>query len=162
MVRAGGTVAIVAYDPMSPISAGALLGDRLRVDFNAVDENVFYRSLARVGEDYDTLPEILDLIGGAGFDHVIVETVGAGQNDVAIRTLVDETIVILVPGMGDSVQMDKAGILEIADVFVVNKADYEGESALVRELLDIANGRTIFETIATQGKGITELLKRLF
>ncbi|HJN70999.1 MAG TPA: cobalamin-dependent protein, partial [Phycisphaerales bacterium] len=134
-VRNGEKVAIVAYDPMSPISAGSLLGDRLRVDFNAVDENVFYRSLARVGEDYDTLPEILDLIGGAGFDHVIVETVGAGQNDVAIRTLVDETVVVLVPGMGDAVQMDKAGILEIADVFVVNKADYDGESALVRELL---------------------------
>jgi LAO/AO transport system kinase len=161
-VRNGEKVAIVAYDPMSPISAGSLLGDRLRVDFNAVDENVFYRSLARVGEDYDTLPEILDLIGGAGFDHVIVETVGAGQNDVAIRTLVDETVVVLVPGMGDAVQMDKAGILEIADVFVVNKADYDGESALVRELLDIANGREIFETIATQGKGVVELLDRLF
>ncbi|MBT4583571.1 MAG: hypothetical protein HOC93_00640 [Phycisphaerae bacterium] len=161
-VRNGEKVAIVAYDPMSPISAGSLLGDRLRVDFNAVDENVFYRSLARVGEDYDTLPEILDLIGGAGFDHVIVETVGAGQNDVAIRTLVDETVVVLVPGMGDAVQMDKAGILEIADVFVVNKADYDGESALVRELLDIANGREIFETIATQGKGVIELLDRLF
>ena len=161
-VRNGGKVAIVAYDPMSPISGGALLGDRLRVDFNAVDENVFYRSLARVGEDYDTLPEILKLIGGAGFDHVIVETVGAGQNDVAIRTHVDETVVVLVPGMGDAVQMDKAGILEIADIFVVNKADYDGESALVRELLDIANGRTILETIATQGKGVVELLERLF
>ena len=161
-VRNGGKVAIVAYDPMSPISGGALLGDRLRVDFNAVDENVFYRSLARVGEDYDTLPEILDLIGGAGFDHVIVETVGAGQNDVAIRTHVDETVVVLVPGMGDAVQMEKAGILEIADIFVVNKADYDGESALVRELLDIANGRTILETIATQGKGVVELLDRLF
>ena len=161
-VRNGGKVAIVAYDPMSPISGGALLGDRLRVDFNAVDENVFYRSLARVGEDYDTLPEILDLIGGAGFDHVIVETVGAGQNDVAIRTHVDETVVVLVPGMGDAVQMDKAGILEIADIFVVNKADYDGESALVRELLDIANGRSILETIATQGKGVVELLERLF
>jgi len=161
-VRNGGKMAIVAYDPMSPISAGALLGDRLRVDFNTVGENVFYRSLARVGEDYDTLPEILDLIGGAGFDQVIVETVGAGQNDVAIRTLVDETVVVLVPGMGDSVQMDKAGILEIADIFVVNKADYDGESALVRELLDIANSREIFETIATQGKGVIELLDRLF
>ena len=93
---------------------------------------------------------------------MIVETVGAGQNDVAIRTLVDETVVVLVPGMGDAVQMDKAGILEIADVFVVNKADYDGESALVRELLDIANGREIFETIATQGKGVIELLDRLF
>ncbi len=162
IVHRGEKIAIVAYDPMSPISAGALLGDRLRVDFNAVDENVFYRSLARVGEDYDTLPEILDLIGGAGFEHVIVETVGAGQNDVAIRTLVDETVVVVVPGMGDSVQMDKAGILEIADTFVVNKADYDGESALVRELLDIANGREIIETIATQGKGVIELLEHLF
>ena len=162
IVRRGEKVAIVAYDPMSPISAGALLGDRLRVDFNAVDENVFYRSLARVGEDYDTLPEILDLIGGAGFENVIVETVGAGQNDVAIRTLVDETVVVVVPGMGDSVQMDKAGILEIADIFVVNKADYDGESALVRELLDIASGREIFETIATQGKGVIALLEHLF
>jgi methylmalonyl-CoA mutase cobalamin-binding domain/chain len=162
IVRRGEKIAIVAYDPMSPISAGALLGDRLRVDFNAVDENVFYRSLARIGEDYDTLPEILDLIGGAGFEHVIVETVGAGQNDVAIRTLVDETIVVVVPGMGDSVQMDKAGILEIANTFVVNKADHDGESALVRELLDIANGREIFETIATQGKGVIELLEHLF
>jgi len=162
IVHRGEKIAIVAYDPMSPISAGALLGDRLRVDFNAVDENVFYRSLARIGEDYDTLPEILDLIGGAGFEHVIVETVGAGQNDVAIRTLVDETVVVVVPGMGDSVQMDKAGILEIADTFVVNKADYDGESALVRELLDIANGREIIETIATQGKGVIELLEHLF
>ena len=161
IVRNGGKVAIIAYDPMSPISSGALLGDRLRVDFNVVDENVFYRSLARVGEDYSTLPEVLDLVGGAGYDHVFVETVGAGQNDVAVREVVDETVLILVPGMGDSVQMDKAGILEIADTFVVNKADYEGESALVRELLDIASGRKIFETVATQGKGVVELLEHL-
>jgi LAO/AO transport system ATPase len=160
-VRNGKKIAIIAYDPMSPISSGALLGDRLRVDFNNVDENVFYRSLARVGEDYTTLPEILDLIGGAGFDYVFIETVGAGQNDVAIRSVVDKTVVVLVPGMGDSVQMDKAGILEIADLFVVNKADYDGESALVRELLDIASGREIFETIATQGKGVIELLHHI-
>jgi len=160
-VRNGKKIAIIAYDPMSPISSGALLGDRLRVDFNNVDEKVFYRSLARVGEDYSTLPEILDLIGGAGFDYVFVETVGAGQNDVAIRGVVDKTVVVLVPGMGDSVQMDKAGILEIADLFVVNKADYDGESALVRELLDIASGREIFETIATQGKGVIELLHHI-
>ena len=160
-VRNGKKIAIIAYDPMSSISSGALLGDRLRVDFNNVDENVFYRSLARVGEDYTTLPEILDLIGGAGFDYVFVETVGAGQNDVAIRSVVDKTVVVLVPGMGDSVQMDKAGILEIADLFVVNKADYDGESALVRELLDIASGREIFETIATQGKGVIELLHHI-
>ena len=160
-VRQGERIAIIAYDPMSPISGGALLGDRLRVDFNNVDENVFYRSLARVGEDYDTLPAILELIGGAGFDTVFVETVGAGQNDVAIRGVVDSTALVLVPGMGDSVQMDKAGILEIADTFIVNKADYDGESALIRELLDIASGREIFETIATQGKGVVELLQHL-
>ena len=160
-VRQGGQIAIIAYDPMSPISGGALLGDRLRVDFNNVDENVFYRSLARVGEDYDTLPAILELVGGAGFDTVFVETVGAGQNDVAIREVVDSTALVLVPGMGDSVQMDKAGILEIADTFIVNKADYDGESALIRELLDIASGRPIFETIATQGKGVVELLQHL-
>ena len=160
-VRNGKKLAIIAYDPMSPISNGALLGDRLRVDFNTVDENVFYRSLARVGEDYTTLPDILDLVGGAGFDYVFIETVGAGQNDVAIREVVDKTIVVLVPGMGDSVQMDKAGILEIADVFVVNKADYDGDSALVRELIDIASGREIFETIATQGKGVVKLLSHL-
>ena len=161
LVRDGGKVAIIAYDPMSPISSGALLGDRLRVDFNTVDENVFYRSLARVGEDYATLGEILELVGGAGFNQVFVETVGAGQNDVAIREEVNQTVLILVPGMGDSVQMDKAGILEIADTFVVNKADYDGESALVRELLDIASGRPIFETVATQGKGVLELLEHL-
>lgn len=160
-VRRGGRLAIVAFDPMSPITSGALLGDRLRVDFNNVDESVFYRSLARVGEDYTTLPSILELIGGAGFDHVLVETVGAGQSDVAIREVVDKTAVVLVPGMGDAVQMDKAGILEIADVFVVNKADYEGEGALVKELLDIADGREIFETVATQGKGVVELLSSL-
>jgi putative protein kinase ArgK-like GTPase of G3E family len=161
ITRRGGKLAIVAYDPMSPICNGALLGDRLRVDFNTVDEGVFYRSLARVGEDYTTLPDILELIGGAGYDHVFVETVGAGQNDVAIREFVDKTALVLVPGMGDSVQMDKAGILEIADTFVVNKADYDGESALVRELLDIASGREILETVATQGKGVVELLKHV-
>ncbi|MBC8309822.1 MAG: cobalamin B12-binding domain-containing protein [Planctomycetes bacterium] len=160
-VRCGEKLAIIAYDPMSPISSGALLGDRLRVDFNTVDNNVFYRSLARVGEDYTSLPEILDLVGGAGFEHVFIETVGAGQNDVAVRDVVDKTVVVLVPGMGDSVQMDKAGILEIADTFVVNKADYDGDSALVRELLDIASGREILETVATQGKGVVELLSHL-
>jgi putative protein kinase ArgK-like GTPase of G3E family len=161
-VRRGERIAVVAFDPMSPITGGALLGDRLRVDFNAVDEGIFYRSLAIVGEDYSTLQDIIGLIGGAGYDKLIVETVGAGQNDVAIRTHVDRTAVVVVPGMGDAVQMDKAGILEIADLFVVNKADHAGESKLVRELLDIASGRRIHETIATQGKGVVELLESLF
>ena len=161
-VRRGWSTAVVAFDPMSPITSGALLGDRLRVDFNSVDESVFYRSLAIVGEDYSTLPEIIGLIGGAGFDRLIIETVGAGQNDVAIRTHVDRTAVVVVPGMGDAVQMDKAGILEIADVFVVNKADFPGENKLVRELRDVSGGRPIYETIATQGQGVVELLDGLF
>ena len=96
-VRRNERMAVVAFDPMSPITSGALLGDRLRVDFNSVDENVYYRSLAIVGEDYATLPGIISLIGGAGFDTLIVETVGAGQNDVAIREHVDRTAVVLVP-----------------------------------------------------------------
>jgi LAO/AO transport system ATPase len=161
-VRRGERLAVIAFDPMSPITSGALLGDRLRVDFNAVDENVYYRSLAIVGEDYETLPGIIELIGGAGFDTLIVETVGAGQNDVAIRNHVDRTAVVLVPGMGDAVQMDKAGILEIADLFVVNKADFPQESKLVRELKDVAGERPIYETIATQGKGVTDLLDALY
>jgi methylmalonyl-CoA mutase cobalamin-binding domain/chain len=160
-VRRGQRVAVVAFDPMSPITGGALLGDRLRVDFNAVDDKVFYRSLAIVGEDYRSLPEIVGLIGAAGFDRLIIETVGAGQNDVAIRQHVDRTAVVVVPGMGDAVQMDKAGILEIADLFVANKADHAGEAKLVRELLDIASGRRILETIATEGKGVVELLDAL-
>ncbi len=161
-VRCGEKMAVIAFDPMSPITSGALLGDRLRVDFNNVDENVFYRSLAIQGEDYSTLPEIIELIGGAGFDRLIIETVGAGQNETRIRDYVDNTAVVVVPGMGDSVQMDKAGILEIADEFVINKADYAGENTLKRELLDIASGRAIYETIATQGQGIVDLLNGLF
>ena len=161
-VQRGQKIAVVAFDPMSPITCGALLGDRLRVDFNTVDENVFYRSLAIAGEDYTSLPAIIELIGGAGFDKLIIETVGAGQNETKIREYVDTTAVVVVPGMGDSVQMDKAGILEIADLFVVNKADFPHESKLVRELRDIAADRAIYETVATQGRGIVELLDALF
>lgn len=161
-VQRGERMAVVAFDPMSPITGGALLGDRLRVDFNRLEEGVFYRSLAIRGEDYRTLGAILDLIGGAGFDRVVVETVGAGQNETRIRDHVDETAVVVVPGMGDEVQMDKAGILEIADRFVINKADHEGEHKLKRELLDISGGRPIHETVATEGKGVVDLLEALF
>lgn len=156
-----GKVAVVAFDPMSPITGGALLGDRLRVDFNRLGESVYYRSLAISGEDYATLNPILELIGGAGFDTVFVETVGAGQNETKIRKHCDRTAVVLVPGMGDAIQMDKAGILEIADVFVCNKADHHGQNELMRDLRDIAGRRTVIETIATQGKGIVELYETL-
>ncbi len=161
-----GRCAVVAFDPMSPITGGALLGDRLRVDFNSLGEKVFYRSLAIRGEDYASLGEIIGLIGGASegadaFETVFVETVGAGQNETKIRDHVDTTAVVLTPGMGDAVQMDKAGILEIADLFVCNKADNPGENELVRDLRDIAGKRAIVETIATQSKGVPELLDAL-
>ncbi len=161
-VKRGDKLAVIAFDPMSPITSGALLGDRLRVDFNNVDENVFYRSLAIQGEDYSTLKDVVELIGGAGFDKLIIETVGAGQNEVRIRNHVDNTAVVVVPGMGDAVQIDKAGILEIADEFVVNKADYAGEGELVARLQEITAGRRIYETIATRSEGIVELLDGLF
>jgi len=164
-----GRIAVVAFDPQSPITHGALLGDRLRVDFNRLDEAVFYRSLAIRGEDYSHLADIIELIGGAHgpeepagpFDTVFVETVGAGQNETRIRDHVDKTVVVLTPGMGDAVQMDKAGILEIADVFVCNKADHPGENELVRDLRDVAGATPIRETVATHGDGIPELLDLL-
>ena len=159
-----GRVAVVAFDPMSPITGGALLGDRLRVDFNRLGDAVFYRSLAIRGEDYHALDEIVELIGGCevdgqpAFDLVFVETVGAGQNETRVRDHVDATVVVLTPGMGDAVQMDKAGILEIADIFVCNKADHPGENELVRDLRDIAGRRPIHETVATKGQGVSDLL----
>ncbi len=161
-----GRCAVIAFDPKSPITSGALLGDRLRVDFNTLSDRVFYRSLAIRGEDYHGLNDILDLIGGAceggeAYDTVFVETVGAGQNETMIREFVDTTVVVLTPGMGDSVQMDKAGILEIADIYVCNKADHPGEDQLVRELREIAGRCPIIETVATHAKGIPELLDAL-
>jgi LAO/AO transport system kinase len=161
-----GRCAVVAFDPMSPITGGALLGDRLRVDFNRLGEAAYYRSLAIRGEDYHALEDVTELIGGAceadqAYDTLFIETVGAGQNETRIRDHVDKTIVVLTPGMGDAVQMDKAGILEIADLFVCNKADHPGENELVRDLRDIAGRRPILETVATHGKGIAELLDAL-
>lgn len=163
-----GRVAVVAFDPMSPITSGALLGDRLRVDFNRLEERVFYRSLAISGEDYHALDEIIELIGGCagdpvmgGYDTLFVETVGAGQNETRIRKHVHRTIVVLTPGMGDAVQMDKAGILEIADLFVCNKADQHGQNELMRDLRDVAGRRTVIETVATHGRGIPELYEAI-
>lgn len=161
-----GRCAVVAFDPKSPITNGALLGDRLRVDFNKLGERVYYRSLAIRGEDYHGLDDVIELIGGVAgepgrYETLFVETVGAGQNETRIRDHVDRTVVVLTPGMGDAVQMDKAGILEIADLFVCNKADHPGENELVRDLRDIAGRRPIVETIATRSQGVPELLDEL-
>ncbi len=161
-----GRCAVIAFDPKSPITSGALLGDRLRVDFNNIGEHVFYRSLAIRGEDYHGLSQAVELIGGAfegdqAYDTVFVETVGAGQNETMIREYVDQTVVVLTPGAGDSVQMDKAGILEIADVFVCNKADHPGKDTLLSDLREIAGKTPIFETVATHAQGIPELFDGL-
>lgn len=163
-----GRVGVVAFDPMSPITGGALLGDRLRVDFNTLGESVFYRSLAISGEDYHSLDEVVSLIGGASgasgappIETLFVETVGAGQNETKIRQHVDKTALALVPGMGDAVQMDKAGILEIADIFVCNKADHPGQNELMRDLREIAGRRPVLETVATRAQGIAELFDAL-
>ncbi|MGV6814640.1 MAG: cobalamin-dependent protein [Phycisphaerales bacterium] len=161
-----GRCAVLAFDPKSPITSGALLGDRLRVDFNNIGEHVYYHSLAIRGEDYRGLNDVIELIGGAcqgndAYDTLFVETVGAGQNETMIRDFVDTTAVVLTPGMGDSVQMDKAGILEIADIYVCNKADHPGEDELVRDLRDIAGKTPIIETVATHAKGIPELFDAL-
>lgn len=161
-----GRCAVLAFDPKSPITSGALLGDRLRVDFNNIGEHVYYHSLAIRGEDYHGLNDAIELIGGAcsgndSYDTLFVETVGAGQNETMIRDFVDHTAVVLTPGMGDAVQMDKAGILEIADIFVCNKADHPGEDELVRDLRDIAGKAPIVETVATHAKGIPELFDAL-
>ncbi len=162
-----GRCAVIAFDPKSPITNGALLGDRLRVDFNTIGEHVFYRSLAIRGEDYHGLSEAVELIGGSfdgdmAYDTVFVETVGAGQNETMIREYVDTTVVVLTPGTGDSVQMDKAGILEIADVFVCNKADHPGKDTLMSDLHEIAGKIPTFETVATHAQGIPELFDGLF
>ncbi len=161
-----GRCAVLAFDPKSPITSGALLGDRLRVDFNNIGEHVYYHSLAIRGEDYHGLNDAIELIGGAcegndAYDTLFVETVGAGQNETMIRDFVDTTAVVLTPGMGDSVQMDKAGILEIADIFICNKADHPGEDQLVSDLRDIAGNTPIIETVATHAKGIPELFDTL-
>ncbi len=165
-------VAVLAVDPSSPLSGGALLGDRVRMQDHATDSGVFIRSLAsrgHLGGLSPAVPEALRVLESVGFDVVIVETVGVGQAEVDIATLADSTLVLLAPGMGDSIQSVKAGILEIADVFVVNKSDHVGADAAVRDLKNLLalGGRhsepgawrpRIVSTVATTGQGIDELM----
>jgi LAO/AO transport system kinase len=135
--RVGKTIGIVAVDPSSPFTGGALLGDRIRMQPLGGDPGVFVRSMAsrgRLGGIARATGDAVDLLDAAGFDLVIVETVGAGQGEVEIASAAHTTLVIEVPGMGDDVQSIKAGILEIADIFVVNKADREGAEQMIRQL----------------------------
>ena len=138
LLRAQGKrVGVLAVDPSSPFSGGALLGDRIRMREHATDPGVFIRSMATRGHlgglSWAT-PQALRVLDAAGFDVVLVETVGVGQSEVDVAGLADTTVVLLAPGMGDGIQAAKAGILEIADVFVVNKADRPGADATVRDL----------------------------
>ena len=162
----GKRVAVLAVDPSSPFSGGALLGDRVRMQDHVLDEGVFIRSMASRGHlgglSWAT-PQALLVLDAAGFDVVMVETVGVGQAEVEIASTADTTVVALAPGMGDGIQAAKAGILEIADVFVVNKADREGASRTVSELRDmqkLGHGdwlAPIVKTIASTGDGVAEL-----
>jgi len=166
----GKTVGVIAVDPTSPYSGGAILGDRIRMQQHHADPGVFIRSMATrgwLGGLAAATTEMTMLLDGAGFDVVLVETVGVGQDEVEIARLADATLVVMVPGMGDDVQAIKAGIMEIADVFVINKADLAGADKLERELRSYltlahrADGWTpkIVQAVAHEGKGIAEILE---
>jgi LAO/AO transport system kinase len=163
------SVGVIACDPTSPFTGGALLGDRVRMQEHALDENVFIRSMAtrgHLGGLSLAAPEAMRVLEAAGANIVIVETVGVGQSEVEVAKQADTTIVVLAPGMGDAVQAAKAGILEIADVFCVNKSDKSGASDTARELrsmLELGHGRDpdwvppIVLTSATEDDGVDEL-----
>ncbi len=174
--RRGLRVGVLAVDPSSPFSGGALLGDRVRMQDHALDEGVFIRSMASRGHlgglSWAT-PQALRVLSAAGCDVVLVETVGVGQAEVEIASLADTTLVLLAPGMGDGIQAAKAGILEVADVFVVNKADRDGADTVVRDLrymLSLGGTRKgadstddgwrvpILKTIAAKGEGADDVV----
>ncbi|MBC7558312.1 MAG: methylmalonyl Co-A mutase-associated GTPase MeaB [Dermatophilaceae bacterium] len=167
----GQRVGILAVDPSSPFSGGALLGDRIRMQDHALDSGVYIRSMAsrgHLGGLSWTTPQALRVLDAAGCDVVVVETVGVGQSEVEVAGLADTTLVLLAPGMGDGIQAAKAGILEIGDIFVVNKADREGADATVRDLRHMISlgDRTepdlwrppVLKTVAARGVGIDELM----
>jgi LAO/AO transport system kinase len=161
------TVAVLAIDPTSPFTGGALLGDRLRMQAHATDPGVFIRSMAtrgHLGGMALAAPEALRILDASGKDLILVETVGVGQAEVEVATATDTTLVVVSPGWGDAVQVAKAGILEIADVFVVNKADKEGADDAVRDLRNMQRMGPradwvppIVRTSTVTGDGIDEL-----
>ncbi|MFN3323544.1 MAG: methylmalonyl Co-A mutase-associated GTPase MeaB [Bryobacteraceae bacterium] len=168
--QAGKTLGIIAVDPSSPYSGGAILGDRIRMQRHHDDPGVFIRSMATrgaLGGLARATTDIALLLDAAGRDVILIETVGVGQDEIDVARLADVTVVVLVPGMGDDVQAIKAGIMEIADVFVINKSDQPGTDRLEREIqasLSLArrpDGWTppIVRTIASEGQGIGEALE---
>jgi LAO/AO transport system kinase len=168
----GFTVAVVAVDPSSAFSGGAILGDRIRMQDRATDPGVYIRSMAtrgHMGGLAMATDDVLTVLDAAGFDVILVETVGVGQDEVDIVREADTVMVILVPGLGDDIQAIKAGIMEIADVFVINKADREGVERVERELhvlLTTAESGQgwvppVVKTVAIKGEGLPELLAAL-
>jgi GTPase len=167
----GRTVAVVAVDPTSPFSGGAILGDRIRMQSHATDPGVFIRSMAtrgHLGGLAAATDQVLTVLAAAGRDVVLVETVGVGQDEVDVVDSADVSLVVLVPGLGDEVQALKAGIMEIADVFVVNKADREGVERLVAEIeamLSLVGDERriprIVRTVATEDRGTGDLLEAI-
>ena len=166
--RAQKAVGIVAVDPTSPYTGGAILGDRIRMQSHHADAGIYIRSMATrgsLGGLAHTTADVATVMDASGRDVILIETVGVGQDEVDIVRLADITVVILVPGMGDDVQTIKAGIMEIADIFVINKSDREGAELVERELLAMQSLATrgdgwvppIVKTVASEGKGITEL-----
>ncbi|MBN2705309.1 MAG: methylmalonyl Co-A mutase-associated GTPase MeaB [Deltaproteobacteria bacterium] len=169
--KQGKTVGVIAVDPSSPFSGGAILGDRIRMQQHALDEGVFIRSMAtrsHLGGLAKNTVDVIHLLDAAGKDVVIIETVGVGQDEVDIVRIAQTTVVVMVPGLGDSVQIAKAGVMEIADVFAVNKADREGADKLFTELramLDMVKGDfkpEIYRTVAVNDIGIEELVAGIF
>ncbi|WP_019544951.1 methylmalonyl Co-A mutase-associated GTPase MeaB [Streptomyces sulphureus] len=169
--RTGRRVGVLAIDPSSPFSGGALLGDRVRMSEHASDSGVYIRSMAtrgHLGGLSWSAPQAIRVLDAAGCDVVLVETVGVGQSEVDIAAQADTAVVLLAPGMGDGIQAAKAGILEIGDVFVVNKADREGADATARELnhmLGLGEARApgdwrqpVVKTIAAEGVGVDEVV----
>ncbi len=165
----GQRVGVLAVDPSSPFTGGALLGDRVRMQEHALDDQVYIRSMGtrgHLGGLSVAAPQALRVFDAAGFDTVIVETVGVGQSEVEVARTADTTLVLLAPGMGDGIQAAKAGILEVGDIFVVNKSDRDGAQALVRDLrtmIALAERAAedwkppIVSTVAYEGTGIAEL-----
>ena len=174
----GRRVGVLAVDPSSPFSGGALLGDRVRMGEHATDEGVFIRSMAsrgHLGGLAWSTPHALRVLDAVGCDVVLVETVGVGQSEIEIVALADTTVVLLAPGAGDGIQAAKAGVLEVADVFVVNKSDRAGADETVRDLRrmislgpgegsEVAGARwrvPVQRTVAARGEGIDELMAAL-
>jgi GTPase len=164
--KAGGKVAVLAVDPSSPLSGGALLGDRIRMQAWATDPRVFVRSMASRGVPgglAPAAPDAVRLLATAGWPWVLVETVGVGQSEVDVRSVADTTVVLVTPGWGDDVQARKAGVLEVADVFVVNKADRPGASEARGHLESMLENAVaawrppVVEVTATSGEGVAEL-----